>query len=196
VHHAHKHHAEIARLTYNAASQMLSGLIGDTHFHDIAYSGGSRGHKATTSARATRYLHASNLNESMGRFATTREIYDKKSDTYTQRGGTIPPGHYHCVYVANHPSFRECIRLDQMRDAHAIVSPFARHAIVHHRGGFFIHGHGPKGSDGCLVLANEHRRKLLNEAVERFEGRVVLEVIHVSYMLPAELDPDPTRITT
>ena len=194
--HTDKHYTRVARLRYNAASQVLSGLIGDTHFNDICYSGGSRGHRATTSAKAARYLHASNLNESMGRLATTREIYDEKSDTYTQRGGTIPPGHYHCVYVANHSSFHECIRLVQMRDAHAIASPFARHAIVHHRGGFFIHGHGPKGSDGCLVLANDNRRKLLNQAVERFEGRVVLEVTHVSYMLPAELGPDPTRIAT
>lgn len=194
--HTHKHQTKIAKLVYSAASQTLTGLIGDIHFNDIAYSGGSRGHKATASANAKRYLHASSLNESMGRLATTREIYDKKSDTYSQRGGTIPPGHYHCVYVASHPSFHECIRLDQMRDAHAIVSPFARHAIVHHRGGFFIHGHGPKGSDGCVVLANETRRKLLNQAVKRYQGRVVLEVTHVSYILPAELDPDPTRITT
>jgi len=132
----------------------------------------------------------------MGRLATTKELYNKKSDTYSQRGGTIPPGHYLCVFVANHPSFHACIRLAQMHDAHAIVSPFAREAIVHHRGGFFIHGHGPKGSDGCLVLANETKRKLLNQAVEQFQGRVILEVTHVSYLLPAESDPDLTRITT
>jgi len=196
VNDTHRHHGKIARITYNASAQILSGVIGEAHFNDLAYSGGSRGHKATTSAKAARYLHASNLNESMGRLGTTREIYEKSSDTYSQRGGTIPPGHYHCVYVANHPSFHACIKLEQMRDAHAIVTPFARHAIVHHRGGFFIHGHGPKGSDGCIVLASETRRKLLNQAVEGFQGRVVLEVTHVSYMLPAESEPDPTRITT
>jgi hypothetical protein len=193
---SHQHHSKIARITYNAASQLLSGVIGETRFNDIAYSGGSRGHKATTSAKATRYLHASSLNESMGRLATTREIYDKKSDRYSQRGGTIPPGHYLCVYLSNYKDFHECIRLEPMRDAHAILSPFARHGIVHHRGGFFIHGHGPKGSDGCLVLANETRRKLLNQVVKGFQGYVVLEVTHVSYMLPAEMEPDSTRITT
>jgi hypothetical protein len=41
-----------------------------------------------------------------------------------------------------------------VRDAHAIVSPFARHPIVHHR--------GAKGSDGYLVLADE--RKALHKA--------------------------------
>jgi len=184
-----KGHVNTARLTYNAASGFLTGRIGNQVFNDSADSGGSRGHKQTTHAKAKRYLHSTSLNDSLGRMATTRELYDKKSDTYFQRGGTLPSGHYHCVYVENHASFHECIRLDQMCDAHAIVSPFARHSIVHHRGGFFIHGHGPKGSDGCLVLASETRRKSLNQAVRGFDGRVILEVTHVSYMLPAELEP-------
>jgi hypothetical protein len=183
----------MASLTYNAAAEILSGQVGKDSFHDVAYSGGARGHKATTSAKAARYLHSSSLNDSLGRLATTREVYNKQTDTYVQRGGVIPPGHYHCVYVADHPSFHECIRLEQMVDAHAIVSPFARHAIIHGRGGFFIHGHGPKGSDGCLVPVVESRRRLLNKAVQQFDGRVVLKVTHVSYMLPAELEPGGAR---
>jgi hypothetical protein len=191
-----KRHIHIAKLTYNAASEMLTGQIRDEVFHEIAHSGGSRGHKATTSAKAKRYLHSSSLNDSLGRLATTPEIYDKNSDTYKQRGGTLPPGHYECVYLENYKDFHECIRLDQMHDAHAIVSPFARHAIVHHRGGFYIHGHGPKGSDGCLVLAIESRRKILNQAVRDFDGRVILEVTHASYMLPAELEPEEGQVIT
>src|SRR4051812_47661157 len=97
-----------ARLNYNAATEILSGRIGHETFRDIAYSGGARGHKATTPAKVVRYHHSSPLNESLGRLATTREAYDKKTDTYTQRGGTIPPGHYQCVYVADHASFHEC----------------------------------------------------------------------------------------
>ena len=185
----------IARLTYNAASQILSGHVGNEKFHEIAFSGGGRGHTATTPDKAVRYLHSNPLNKSLGLLATTREIYDKQSDTYSQRGGTLPPGHYHCVYIAAHPTFHKCIRLEPMRDAHAIVSPFARHPIVHHRSGFFIHGHGPKGSDGCLVLAHENRRKLLNKSVSEFNGWVTLNVTHVSYMLPAELGPSRARVT-
>ncbi len=97
------------------------------------------------------------------------------------RRGTIA-----AEYVANHKVFKECIFLRPMRDAHAIYSPFASVPIVHHRGGFFIHGHGPKGSDGCLVPRDESRRKALNSAVKEFDGNVVLEVTHASYMLPAE----------
>src|SRR5450631_486072 len=164
-----------ATLTYNAAAELLSGRIGSAMFYELACSGGSRGHKLTSAKKAERYLYESHLNESLGRLATTPEVYKKKTDTYRQRGGTIPPGHYRCMFVQNHPAFGECIFLDPAADAHAINSPFARHPIVHHRGGFYIHGHGPKGSDGCLVLASETRRKSLNQAVRGFDGRVILD---------------------
>ena len=189
-------HVQKATLVFNAAAEILSGLIGTVRFHDIAHSGGSRGHKTTSAEKAKRYLHASWRNESLGRLATTPEIYDKKTDTYQQRGGTLPPGHYRCIYVTNHSAFHDCIFLDPGRDAHAIISPFARHAIVHHRGGFYIHGHGPKGSDGCIVLANELRRRALNLAIRDFPGKVILSVTNVSYMLPAELEPSKSDITT
>ena len=67
--------------------------------------------------------------------------------------------------------------------------PLARVAVPDPawRGGFFIHGSGRKGSDGCIVLANEHERQRLNAAVKDFAGVVVLHVTHVGYMLPAEL---------
>lgn len=177
----------VARLTYNAASEILSGAIGKEHFNEVAYSGGGRGHKANVSAaKSARYLHDRPVQSSLGKLATTREIYDKKTDTYQQRGGTIPPGPYRCRYIARHPSFGECVYLEPMEDARAIRSPFASVPIVHHRGGFFIHGQGPKGSDGCLVPAHESRRRVLNKAIKNFGGSVILEVTHASYMLPAE----------
>jgi hypothetical protein len=196
-------HPHSAVLEYDAAAELLKGKIGAADFREIAYSGGSRGHKKTSSDKAKRYLQASSVDAS-SRLATTREVYDKKTDTYQQRGGTIPPGNYRCVYVENHPSFGKCIFLDPASNAHAISSPFAWRPIVHHRGGFYIHGHGPKGSDGCLVLANEVRRNELNIAVRDFthdsQGRVrrnvFLNVTHVSYMLPAELGPSQPTIAT
>jgi hypothetical protein len=179
--------AIVARLTYDAASETLTGNVAGNHFHERAFSGGSRGHKSSVrKAAAARYLHNDPLNESLGRLATTREVYDKKTDRYKQRGGTIPPGHYLCVYMRHHAAFGECVFLEPTKDAHAIHSPFSRFPIVHHRDGFFIHGHGPKGSDGCIVLANEPRRKLLNGVIRDFAGSVILEVKNVSYLLPAE----------
>jgi hypothetical protein len=51
----------------------------------------------------------------------------------------------------------------------------------------YIHGAGPKGSDGCIVPANNAERLRLNQVVKNFEGKVILVVKQVSYMLPAEL---------
>lgn len=189
-------HVNNATLVFNAAAEILSGQIATVRFHELAHSGGSRGHKATCAEKAKRYLHASWRNESLGRLAATPEIYDQKTDTYQQRGGTIPPGHYRCTYVANRSVLHDCIFLDPGRDAHAIFPPFACHAIVHHRGGFYIHGHGPKCSDGCIVLANELRRRALNWASRKFPGKVILCGTTVSYMLPAELEPSKSDITT
>ena len=176
---------EIARLEYNAAGERLVGTIANAHFNFVAYSGGSRGHKANVSAPlAADYLHKQS-NSLLSRLATTRTI--EKGGKFSQRGGTLPPGHYLCRYLEQHSSFGECIQLLQTRDALAIHSPFSAFPIPHGRGGFFIHGSGPKGSDGCVVPANNAERLRLNKAVRDFSGKVILEVTHVSYMLPAEL---------
>ena len=174
-----------ALLEYNAARELLMGTIGSSHFNLVAYSGGSRGHKTDVGAgKAARYLH-SRANSLFSHLATTRTI--EKHGTFIQRGGTLPPGHYICQYHADHPTFKECIQLAQTSDALAIHSPFASMPIPHGRGGFFIHGSGPKGSDGCIVPANNSERLRLNKAVKEFDGKVVLQVTHVSYMLPAEV---------
>ena len=177
----------VARLEYNAAAERLSGTIGTEIFNFIAYSGGSRGHQANVTAQqATTYLH-NQAGTLKSRLATTPEITDK-SGKYVQRGGTLPPGHYRCEYKANYPGFGECIRLHRLSDALAIHSPFASMPIPHGRtDGFFIHGSGPKGSDGCIVPANHAERLRLNKAVKDFAGSVILQVTHASYTLPAEI---------
>jgi hypothetical protein len=177
-----------AQIVCDAARELLTGTIGkEPPFHLITYSGGSRGHKANVSPKtAAAYLHGQ-ANTLKSRLATTQT--KESQGRYTQRGGTIPPGHYICHYVAHHPAFGECIQLQRTADALAIHSPFSPHPIPHGRGNdFFIHGSGPKGSDGCLVPASDGERRRLNRAVKLFEGRVVLQVKNVSYMLPAELE--------
>jgi hypothetical protein len=179
--------SQIAQLAYDAAQELLTGAVGtELRFHMIAYSGGSRGHKANVMpTAAAQYLH-NEAGTLSSRLATTQTKHSHGH--YTQRGGTIPPGHYTCHYVAHHPSFGECIRLLRTSDALAIHSPFSPHAIPHGGGNdFFVHGSGPKGSDGCLVPANDIERRRLNRAVSLFQGKVVLHVKNVSYLLPAEL---------
>ncbi len=58
--------------------------------------------------------------------------------------------------------------------------------IAHGRDGFFIHGRGTHGSDGCIVPMNPSERKKLNHAVRDHTGPVGLKVVHVGYVLPAE----------
>lgn len=178
--------AQTAQLVYDAAQELLSGIIGnDPPFIMKAYSGGSRGHKAGVSAKlSARYLHdqAATLSS---HFANTIEDHGR----YKQRGGTLPAGHYSCHYVACHHAFGDCIQLLRATDARAIHSQFSPHPIPHFRhDDFFIHGSGPKGSDGCIVPANDRERRRLNRAIKDFPGKVVLLVKNVAYQLPAELE--------
>jgi hypothetical protein len=180
--------AQTAALVYDAAVEVLAGNIGRESFRMTAYSGGSRGQKAKVATEmAKQYLHNKG-NTLSSHFATTAEIKDGQG-RYKQRGGTLPPGHYNCHYIAHHHSFGECIRLSRSADARAIHTPFFSHAIPHGRcDDFFVHGSGPKGSDGCIVPAIEAERFRLNRAVKLRPGKVILQVKNVSYLLPPELE--------
>src|SRR5262249_43453137 len=160
---------QTAELIYNAALEILSGTVGREHFHMIAYSGGSRGHKAGVKPEVAAKYHHSEATMLSSRLVNTAEIKDSNGN-YKRRGGTLPAGHYSCRYVAHHPHFGECIQLFRSRDARAIHSPFYPHPIPHGRGtDFFIHGSGPKGSDGCIVPTNEAARHRLNKAIKEFQ---------------------------
>lgn len=178
----------VATLMYDAAIEILSGTIGRNAFRMTAYSGGSRGHRTGVKPElATRYLHRESERLS-SRMTTTVELKDSQG-RYKRRGGTLPPGHYNCEYIAHHHTFGECIRLLRCADARAIRTPFYPHPIPHGRGNdFFIHGSGPKGSDGCIVPAVPAERHRLNRAIKHFPGRVLVEVKNVSYVLPPELE--------
>jgi hypothetical protein len=180
--------SSIAQLEYDAARERLTGTIGTAPYFDMmAYSGGSRGHKAGVSPKKAReYLHKQ-AGSLMTHLATTKMQIDGGGH-YIRRGGTLPPGHYTCHYVGKHHVFGECIQLKRTADALAIHSPFSPHPIPHGRDDFFIHGSGPKGSDGCIVPVDTGERHRLNVAVKNFQGQVMLLVKHVSYMLPAELE--------
>jgi len=83
---------QTAELVYDAASEILSGTIGNNpSFFMTAYSGGSRGHKASVAPNlATAYLH-NQAGTLSSRMATTPEKKDAQGH-YKQRGGTLPPG--------------------------------------------------------------------------------------------------------
>jgi hypothetical protein len=182
-----------ATLTYDATKELLQGTIGKESFSLTAYSGGSRGHSVSANSQVAKqqaklYLHVESASPS-SRFANTRTVGEgTKKDPYKQRGGTLPPGHYSCIYKANHPPFGECIYLKRQADTH-FHYPTASGISLDNRGDdFYIHGHGPKGSDGCIVPQNNAVRLSLNKAIKNFPGQVILLVKNVAYVLPAERD--------
>lgn len=156
-------------LRYYANREVLSGCVGNQHFHMKAYSGGGRG-----SLHPEKWEHTL-----MSRLATTKE-------TSHQRGGTLPPGVYLCEYMAHHPKFHECVRLHKTASSAAISSPFATQPIAHGRDLFYIHGRGEAGSDGCIVPEEPAKRLALTHAIKNHHGLVTVEVVGSSYMLPAE----------
>ena len=183
--------APTATLTYDVKWEKLIGTIGDEHFDERAVSGGSRGHKKIDDKRADLFLHDEAYDfKSRSPLTKEKQAGPKGGEHYVQRGGTIPPGHYDCVFVASYPKLGgEVIKLVQHDDAKVYQAPFTDQPIEHHRGGFYIHGPGPKGSDGCIIFDNNSRRKDLNKAIKYFtqdlHGKVLLNVINDgSFILP------------
>lgn len=184
---------ETALLTYDAAKERLWGTIKPARpFVMTAYSGGSRGHRE---GDPVKYLYSQAALPS-SHLATTAEKLGADG-RLTQRGGTLPAGHYICQYLRNHGKLHECIRLKPAQDAKVIQLPpdvalkFGRTWIPHGRNlngeFFYIHGRGPMGSDGCIVPKSPQDLKDLNEAVRDFPGLVILWVKNVSFQLPQEL---------
>jgi|SRR5579862_913169 len=153
-------------LTYSIAREWLEGQIGTTHFSFHAWSGGGRGQKGS---------HAEHTSQSYDVF---------RKERVGVRGGPLPPGLYICRYVAHHPTFHECIFLEQTLTALLEVDASA-HIRFYDRGGFYIHGRGPKGSDGCIVPGSEGDRHRLNQAVKHSTSAVLLKVTDLGMPLPA-----------
>lgn len=184
-------------LTFDAAAGMLCGVIpGNKAFRMHAESGGGRGHIPVSRAKAAVYLHKQG-ELLASHYSNTSELKDTKGK-YVTRGGTLPAGHYTCEYKLKSSVGEDVIQLFAHMDAKAIYSPFSAQKIPHGtfnhktgaydpRHGFYIHGSGEKGSDGCIVPRPPAERVRLSHAVRDYHGKVILVVSNVSYILPAEL---------
>jgi hypothetical protein len=156
-------------LTYDIAAERLFGSVGRQYFDMRAVSGGGRGRKiGLPSHSLSSYLSTTGENSPKG-----------------ERGGPLPGGDYKCEYLPNHPPFHECIHLRLLTShQHLVLSK-----VGGHRGldSFYIHGRGPKGSDGCIVPLDNADRLRLNLAVKDNPG-TYLRVINARYALPATRD--------
>ncbi len=116
-----------ASLTFYIAEGLLVGTAGGHVWHISAKSGGGGGARGNPQGNAdTDNPGSVSVKESKG-----------------HRGGPIPPGRYRIGTPATHKGLGYS----------AALAPYdaAQQAHMFGRGGFYIHGRGPKGSDGCIV---------------------------------------------
>ena len=157
-------------LTYSIATETLSGTVGTERFFFKAWSGGRRGTTGSEAQSAP----------------ASYDVFRKEKHGAGVHGGPLPPGIYLCRYVAHHPKFHECIFLEQTLTSLFEVDAKAN-IRFYNRDGFYIHGRGPHGSDGCIVPENESVRHVFNKAVKNAAGTVMLQVVDRGYPLPASV---------
>lgn len=121
-------------LYYSIAQQRLSGEIGGTRVDLYAVSGGGRGRtKGTPESSLASFSH-------------------QRKTAKTARGGPLPPGFYIVHKPGHHPRLGLSAYLEQTLASLLQADPLAPNRYyVTDRGGFFIHGRGAHGSDGCIV---------------------------------------------
>ncbi|MCP5528181.1 MAG: hypothetical protein H7A47_15420 [Verrucomicrobiales bacterium] len=133
-----------ANLIYYIYEGVLSGNAGGRHFQLFAASGGGGGstkHEPSTSAN----------NPYMTGLRT------RGKGARHRHGGPLPLGRYKIHRPAKHPHLGRS----------AFLEPFQGIPMLG-RSGFFIHGRGPHGSDGCIVPLAQF--KALMDALESSDG--------------------------
>lgn len=133
----------MATLTYYIYEGVLIGTAGGETVHMFAGSGGGAGSTARKGKVAAPKTAVAN----------NPYAWHVKAGSggYGQdRGGPLPPGQYKIATPGKHEKLGRSARLDPGG------------ALVNNRGGFYIHGQGPHGSDGCLVLGGEDLSRILS----------------------------------
>jgi hypothetical protein len=116
-----------ANLTFYIADGLLVGTAGGHMWHLEARSGGGGGARKNPDGNADTDNPGS--------------VSVKESGHH--RGGPLPPGRYRIGTPSKHKGLGYSAALSPY-DAEQKTQMFGR-------SGFFIHGRGPKGSDGCVV---------------------------------------------
>ncbi len=133
----------MANLTYYIFEGVLIGDAGGKPVHCFAGSGGGAGAKVAKPTAVANNPYATGVKQPAA---------GQKDQAYGQtRGGPLPPGHYKILPPAQHPKLGRSAKLQPSGP------------LVNNRGGFYIHGRGPHGSDGCLVLERTDLNPLLDQ---------------------------------
>jgi hypothetical protein len=143
----------MAQLTYYIFEGVLVGNAGGRSYQLTAGSGGGAGSttKRPTSAANNPYATGLKTSESGSRHV---------------HGGPLPVGRYRILPPAQHPHLGLSARLEALSGA-------ARPG----RAGFFIHGRGTHGSDGCIVPMHELRPLMASLTKDQGGTLVVLEAM-------------------
>jgi hypothetical protein len=135
------------QLSYFIFEGVLTGVFGKDQIYLTAWSGGVGG------SRKLKPTDDANNPYSYG----VKEVSDPKNAT---RGGPIPPGPYRILPPGHQVHLGLCARLEPQFTA------------PNHRGGFAIHGQGPKGSDGCIVIPDKDFHRLMDKLAQSGGGHL------------------------
>lgn len=142
---------ETADLTYYIYEGLLTGIVNGRLVHISAVSGGGGG--------TTRNKTAFSMNNPY--MEGLKTVGNGKHHVH---GGPIPPGSYDIETPSHHPHLGLSARLDSLSGK----PPMGRD-------GFFIHGRGPHGSDGCIVPLDPHEfTRLMDALTITHGGRLVV----------------------
>lgn len=150
-------HLGTAQLTYFIFEGVLTGFIDDEFIHESAFSGGAAGSRDSPKTKKHAFIKAAlHTADANNPYSYALQENDKTGT----RGGPIPPGSYQILPPANHPKLRLSAKL---------VIPSGMHQ-VNLRDGFYIHGQGPKGSDGCIVLPGPEPFQSIMTKLKKSQG--------------------------
>jgi hypothetical protein len=147
-------------LVYLIADERLYGKVNQKHFDMKAYSGGGRG-------------------STQGRDEHSEASFDyrirKISEEAGERGGPIPPGIYMVQRSEKNPTLGEANKLVSAT-AHW-TTPGRGYSFP---GGFYIHGRGRYGSDGCIVPDQPSQRRALVNEIDKVAPLILWVVLNAS----------------
>jgi hypothetical protein len=133
-------------LTYDIANERLHGTIGGRKISIWARSGGGRGST----------VHPDGTPNQVG--IRSWNSQRKQDDSKGIRGGPLPAGFYIVQKPAMHPDLKLSAYLEQTITSLLYANPSSALGIaVTKRDRLYIHGRGPKGSDGCIVPMEEFK---------------------------------------
>ena len=130
-------------LYYNIATCRLKGSLDGKNVDNYAVSGGRAG---------TKTLGAQNLWLSNNVFATNVKLQESKKNEGSS-GGPLPQGIYTLLPHEEHENWIRLIPFKTTLPEIRINGKALKgNNWMQGRSGFAIHGRGPRGSDGCIVI--------------------------------------------